>query len=400
MSDPYWHFDKEQHFCPKLDKGSFYKLTGFDFGWFIHEPISKFIENRENELQRGKSLSYAQKILYYWWYLDEQVSNGGFVQFYYNGYDVYLPVIILGLKHIGDHKMLELIQQVEIIYQKNKAVFDELKKRNLTGADLYENLTEISDLDSQYYDLNDQTMYIIENYIRKNPGEVGVDENGEEFNIAFSGEYKTYFSNKQPKEIFTLVNGVLNGEFREYLDTGILKEKIQYLNGKETGEREEYFKNGKVKYKVEKDDVLNQFRHEYFYENGTQKELLHKHIKKNERSGEYKEWYENGQLAVVGAYSHQQRRDGKWLEFYMNGNKKVEAEFKDGVFFLENHWNDKGEQILKDGTGLYIYEYTMFNKKVERNEHEYKNYKRHGIQKTFVDGILVNKSIIDSDLED
>jgi antitoxin component YwqK of YwqJK toxin-antitoxin module len=394
MTDDYWLFDKEQHFSPRLGKGSFYKLTGFDFGWFIHEPIAKFMEDKGRELVKGKALSYGQKALYYWWYLDEQVTNGGFVQFYYNGYDVYIPVIINGLKYIGDHRMVDLIQRAETIYRQNKEIVDQARERNLFGSGLYENLAGLSELDSEYYDLNDQTMNEIEQYFRKNPWEVGVDEIGNAFDITYSGVHITYFQNEQPKEVFALVKGVLTGEFKEYWDTGVLKERIQYINGKETGEREEYFKNGNIKYKVEKVTELGQLKHRYFFENGNLKELLHKHIHKNERAGEYKEWYENGQLAVSGSYSHEQKRDGAWLEFYKDGSKKVEAEFKDGVFFLHNHWNEKGEHLLKNGTGLYIYEYTMFNKKVERNEHEYKNYRRHGVQKTFVNGVLTNQNII------
>jgi antitoxin component YwqK of YwqJK toxin-antitoxin module len=394
MTDAYWFFDKEQHFCPKLSKGDFYKLTGFDFGWFIHDHVSKFIGNRENELVKGKALSCVQKALYYWWYLDEQVSNGGFVQFYYNGYGLYIPVIVRGLKYIGDYKMAHLIQQAEIIYHKNKETIDLARERNLFGSGLYEALAELSELDSLYYDLNDQTMGEIEKYIRANPDEVGVDENGNAFDTAYSGTLITYYPNNQPKEIFTLMKGVITGEFKEYWDTGILKEKIQYLEGKETGEREEYFKNGNLKYKVEKAEDLQQFRHLYFFENGQRKELLHKQRYKNERTGQYKEWYENGQLAVIGTYNQDQKRDGPWLEFYEDGSKKVEAAFEQGVFFLHNHWNEKKEQLLKDGTGLYVYEYNMFNKNVERNEQEYKNYKRHGVQKTFINGVLTYESII------
>src|SRR5690606_14469658 len=80
QNDPYWEYNENEHFRPELNKGEFFKLTGYDFGWFVLEPISKFIEDKEYEIERGKSLSYGQKALYYWWYLDAQVTNGGFVQ--------------------------------------------------------------------------------------------------------------------------------------------------------------------------------------------------------------------------------------------------------------------------------------------------------------------------------
>ena len=110
-NDPYWEFDHTQHFRPELNKGEFFKLSGYDFGWFVLEPISKFVKDREHEIERGKYLSYGQKALYYWWYLDAQVTNGGFVQFYYNGYGPYVPTIIRGLEHIGDKEMADLVKK-------------------------------------------------------------------------------------------------------------------------------------------------------------------------------------------------------------------------------------------------------------------------------------------------
>jgi len=37
--------------------------------------------------------------------LDAQVTNGGFLQFYSNGYRNYVPTINAGLKLIGDNKI-------------------------------------------------------------------------------------------------------------------------------------------------------------------------------------------------------------------------------------------------------------------------------------------------------
>lgn len=56
QNDPYWEFDKTVHFRPKLNKGDFFRLTGSDFGWFVLEPISNFIKDREEELTKSKSL--------------------------------------------------------------------------------------------------------------------------------------------------------------------------------------------------------------------------------------------------------------------------------------------------------------------------------------------------------
>ncbi|RZJ43898.1 MAG: DUF4375 domain-containing protein, partial [Chryseobacterium sp.] len=386
--DPYWEFDQSKHFRPKLNKGDFFKLTGFDFGWFVLEPISKFVKDRDHEIEKGKSLSYGQKALYYWWYIDAQVTNGGFVQFYYNGYGSYVATIIKSLEYIGDKKMAELIQRAENIYQKNKKLMDKAREKDLFGSDLYEKLEEMSALDDEYYKLNDKTITKIEKYIRNNPNEICLDEEGKEFDMKFSGECKTFYSENVVKEIFYLENGIINGEFRSFYENGKLKEQIQYLKGNQTGELVEYHENGNKKYSIRKDTTLKQFEHYWYYENGKPKKLEHKLLDKDERIGEYKEWYDNGQLAETGVYVSAYERVGKWLEFHIDGSKKLEAEFQNGDFLIQNCWNEKGKQTLKDGTGVYVYNYSGWEGHLEHDEQEYKNYKRHGQQKTFSNGIL------------
>ncbi|MEM5540723.1 DUF4375 domain-containing protein [Olleya sp. AS48] len=382
-NDPYWEFDKTEHFRPELNKAEFFKLSGYDFGWFVLEPISKFVKDKEHEIEKGKSLSYGQKALYYWWYLDAQVSNGGFVQFYYNGYGPYIPTIIKGLEHIGDNEMANLVKKADKIYQKNKKLMDKAQESDLFESNLYDRLDELSLLDDDYYEMNKKTMSLIESYIRKNPNEVCLNEDGKEFDMTFTGLCKTFYDNKKIKEEFQLEKGFINGEFKSFYDNGKPKEVIHYLNGEHTGEQKEFYDNGKLKYQVTKEPSKNIFIQEWYYDNGNPKKLESKLIEKNERIGEYKEWYENGQLSETGIYKSAYEREGDWLEFYENGNKKVEAEFINGKYILKNYWNEKGEQTLITGTG-YSEFYSKSNFKDDTPElhyREYKNFIPHGVWK-------------------
>lgn len=388
--DPYWGFDKSIQFKPKLNQVQFFKLTGFEFGEYVRAPISKFIKDTEHEISKGICLSYGQKVLYYWWYIDAQVKNGGFVQFFFNGYGPYLPTIIKGLEHIEDNKMANLIQKAEKIYQKNIKLINKARENDLFGSDVYERLDELSDLDQEYYKLSNNTMSEIEKYIRKNPNEFCFDEDGKEFNMEFGGEFKTYYSNNRIKEVFLLENGIVTGEFKSYFENGMLKENIQYEKGERTGEREEYYENGNLKYSCKKERLLNQFRHQWFYENGNAEKLEHKQIDKDERIGEFKEWYENGQLKKTQTYISHYERQGELLEFYEDGNKKMEAEFKNGEYLLHNYWSESGEHTLKNGTGLYFYETYILKDPFNRHENQYKNYKLHGEQKTFTNDVLTH----------
>lgn len=356
--DPYWEFDQSKHFRPKLNTGDFFKLTGFDFGWYVLEPISEYIQDRKGELKKGNTLSYGQKALYYWWYVDAQVTNGGFTQFYYNDYGKYVPTIIQGLKHIGDDKMTELVNRSYELYLKENKKIEDARKGGIEDfSNLYKEIKDFEELDDKYYNLNEQTMKIIENYIRSNPNEICLDENGNEFNLSFSGELKTYHTDKGVKEVIPLENGTISGIFESYFENGQLKDEIHYLNGEQTGIKTEYFENGNKKFSIT--------------------------ISKNPKGKLHSHYYENGSLKSTEIYITKDERDGKWIRYYSNGQMQSETEFINKDFFMQNCWKEDGTQILKNGTGLYINENTYWEGFTQRNEQEYFEYKRHGKQYTY-----------------
>lgn len=389
-NDSYWEFNEETHFKPQLSKGDFYKLRGYDFAWFVLEPISTFVKDREHEIERGKSLSYGQKALYYWWYLDAQVMNGGFVQFYYNDYGSYVPTIIKGLEHVGDKEMADLVKKADKIYQKNKKLMDKAQESDLFDSDLYDRLDELTLLDEEYFGMNENTMSLIENYIRKNPNEICLDQDGKVYEVNFTGLCKTYYDDKKVKEEFNLNEGVINGEFKSFYENGNSKEKIHYKNGEKTGELEEYYQNGKLKFQVTKEPTKQLLIYRWYYDKGNPKKLESKQIDTNESSGPYKEWYDNGQLAKSGADKSDYEREGEWLQFYKDGSKKEEAEYIDGKYKLKNYWNENGEQTLKNGTGYCeFYSKPLFKTSEPKFHHrEYKNYLAHGVWKESENNIL------------
>jgi antitoxin component YwqK of YwqJK toxin-antitoxin module len=202
--------------------------------------------------------------------------------------------------------------------------------------------------------------------------------------MKFSGECKTFYPDQKVKEIFTLEKGVIDDAFKSFYENGNPKEQIQFFKGEPTGERMEYYENGNKKYSVRKDVSKNWFEYFWYHENGNPQKLEHKQLDKDERVGGYKEWYSNGQLAQTGTYISNYKREGPWLECYEGGSKKLEAEYRNGECLIHNCWNEHGEQILKDGTGLYIH----IIGGLDYYKWEYKNYIRHGIQETYFRGVL------------
>lgn len=360
-ANPFAGYDPENQLRPRIPKADFFRTTGFDFGWLLLEPLT-ILDSRSQEPGLAKRFSKGQKALYFWWYLDAQVTNGGFVQFYYNGYDIYVPAIVKGLETIGDQKMAELVKTAHKIYISNKKIVDKAREQDLFGSDLYERLELLSELDEKYYDLHENTMTILEKYARMNPNEFCVDEQGQTFDNSFSGILSTKYPNGNLKEEFELTKGVINGYLKTYFEHGQIKSWNLFSFGEQLGEQKEWYKNGNSKKVVTIDPVTKTVKEQLFYD--------------------------NGQLEEEHTSDKTAQRIGKWLKFWKDGSKKLEAEFKDDMVYFENYWNEKGEQLLTNGNGLYINEYSMFEGKLHRNEQEYKNYKRDGKQWSYINGIL------------
>ncbi len=168
-NDLFEYFDVNNHLQPDFDKIQFDTLHSWDFGWAILEPIN-LAKSDEHEIELSKRFSPGQKALYFFWYLDAEVTNGGFIQFYWNGYRKYLPTILKGLKLVGDTSLIDLVEKADKEYLANKDKF--IIQRKLDDwKPLYNDLKKFDEFDDIYYKIHDHSMDLIEKYIRQNPNE-------------------------------------------------------------------------------------------------------------------------------------------------------------------------------------------------------------------------------------
>jgi hypothetical protein len=163
-------FDTSIHLLPEFERTKFDTMHNWNFGWNLLEPINLATDHENSEIQLSKRLSPGQKALYFIWYLDAEVTNGGFIQFYWNGYQKYIPPIINGLRLIGDDEMLSLVQKADQEYLNDEKEFEK-QRRSDHWSPLYENLKTFSVYDSIYYNIHDATMQKIEKYARKHADE-------------------------------------------------------------------------------------------------------------------------------------------------------------------------------------------------------------------------------------
>lgn len=162
--ESYNTFDKANHLQPDFDKAEYDTIHSWELGWALLKPIN-IASDKEKEILLSKQLSPGQKALYFFWYLDADVTNGGFIQFYWNGNGKYISPILDGLKLIGDTAMFELVSKAnnEFIYNKDKFV---IQKKKQNWDPLYKNLKKFDEYNKIYYSISDKTMELIEKYAR------------------------------------------------------------------------------------------------------------------------------------------------------------------------------------------------------------------------------------------
>lgn len=166
----YNQFDPSNHLKPDFNRSKFESLKGWDLGWELLEPINIATDKEESELELSRRLSHGQKALYFFWYLDAQVTNGGFIQFYWNGYRKYLTPILDGLNLLGDAEMVDLIHKADEEYLTHQKEFE--KQQELDDWEpLYDQLPKFDEYDDIFYKLHDRTMSLLEEYARKNTHE-------------------------------------------------------------------------------------------------------------------------------------------------------------------------------------------------------------------------------------
>jgi hypothetical protein len=162
-------FNKDNHLQPLFDKKNFDTLHDWEFGWGILQPINIANDGEDDKLL-AQRFSPGQKALYFIWYLDGQVTNGGFIQFYGNGYRKYLSPIIEGLKLIEDAEMLVLIEKADKEYIAHKHTFILYEQKDDMET-LYDILPQFDEYDAVYFSLHNNTMKLIEKYARNNSSE-------------------------------------------------------------------------------------------------------------------------------------------------------------------------------------------------------------------------------------
>ena len=134
--------------------------------WFSNSEFEKWYDFVANELPEKERTVYLIVILH------EQVINGGFHQYFVNGYGQFAPITIECLKEVGAVEKAKLLRSAYGLI--NKEELDDYKfRKKLTGQkinslfledSLYEPLGK---LDNEFYDSQEEIEHLLVKYLIK-----------------------------------------------------------------------------------------------------------------------------------------------------------------------------------------------------------------------------------------
>lgn len=127
----------------------------------------KLINANSDESVQINSLLEPLKMLYVTWILEGQVNNGGFFQFYWNGYGYLEKDIVLALKYFNAPQHLELFKKAISVNKREKWITKIF--RLFFSYSFVVKFSKLKLLDDKFFDLNELLSDLRSKKIRKYP---------------------------------------------------------------------------------------------------------------------------------------------------------------------------------------------------------------------------------------
>lgn len=357
---------------PRIQKADYYSLQKDLFLSKIEDGLPQWYNENQRALLIQK-LRPEIKEMYFWLYLDGQVSNGGFSQFFDNGFGYMIPEIKKFYLRVREEKGLEILEKAEEWY------------KNRTKEEVWMDLT-LDNLDKSFLANEHASERIIEAYVRANSHLYVRDENGEVFPQNFSGGLESIDLIRKVRKLIKVEDNSLVGPVRLLTLDGVLIEELNFANGQQVGSQKYYDESGRL----EREEILYPtpaFKDiRYFYPSG-QLKISFRQNDAGQMVEEYSRLHENGSLAFSYQLDDSGNHTGPYFTYYPDGSKMLEVDRRGGEPKYMNYWDDNGNQQLKDGTGDYTDIYA-YEGDTTRYEYHFVDYKKHGIQREFRNGVL------------
>jgi hypothetical protein len=169
---------------------------------FLYVILGKYFEMMEKDEEIMQEFNDSQIALIAYRHFDAQVCNGGFVQLIQNGYVEIISDKTFSetIKSWGAEKTAVIAEEAKIIYNKHKEKLDKLIKLQMEFSELaselyhkdkkaferleskhleetskfFDDIEDFEPLEDRYYELKEQDVEKVKNYVEKNINEFAV----------------------------------------------------------------------------------------------------------------------------------------------------------------------------------------------------------------------------------
>ncbi len=391
---------------PRVNKAIFYFNDFHDFRWGVWRLINRDYKLTSDDYNHQfpsqlENLPPITKTLHLFADVSGMIGNGGFHYMFesYLGWKA-LPCI-QGLYEIGEY---DTVQILLYSYANFKLITDDDGEFTEQKAEQFEQLTaqekiaeiqrylsaniqDFAKMSASFslteYDYNKwkslffkimyQTTQNIVEHIKANPNDYFTDENGQPFDLNFTGVYSNP-SNDTINYELPMKDGKPHGDFKIYKENS---DEIAIEGEFEHGFLKSYtrvylspYDNSTTRYDYEferyKDTVL-EVETEY-YKNSNQPKEQSRQFKYSlaDRIGEQKEWYESGAIKIIQYYQEDgYRRSKRYYEsgqlkekalskrfdtikrvvYYENGQIKLEMDYENDNISYRKSFDEQGNLI-------------------------------------------------------
>ena len=117
----------------------------------IYEQIG---DDYKKELENVKKLTKGQQAMFSVWWVEAEVNNGGFNQFYFNSSGQYAEMAVDGFELFRATKHADLMRRANLIYSANQERLEEFNDGTMESfSESYEN-NPLNALDEEFYELS------------------------------------------------------------------------------------------------------------------------------------------------------------------------------------------------------------------------------------------------------
>jgi hypothetical protein len=136
----------------------------------IYEQVGS---DYEKDFENAQKLTKGQQAMFSVWWVEAEVNNGGFNQFYFNSSGQYAQMAVEGFELFGATNFADLMRRANQIYIENKERLEEFDDETMESFSESYKDNPLNPLDEEFYQLyNSESLNQLRiAYIRKHPTE-------------------------------------------------------------------------------------------------------------------------------------------------------------------------------------------------------------------------------------